>query len=480
MSAALALVREDNAYTQDWLAQAAEMRDRARVKALLANGANVDAATESGMTPLMYAASNGSAEIVQILLDCDAQVNAKRNDGLTAIDLAAFFGQLGVVRLLLQRGADPEARGRVETPAETWARVRGFVDIAEMLRDASAGNLTYPERSHSVRPSVENRPLIQEQGGSNFSAGPEAHRLPGENAEITLAASPVAPDLTAAARIRESEGKESSLPAAVDTVHQQEHAVTQSTTRGSHSPSEGSKSAAANPQFRPGLVFLERITSSWRHLIILTLAVMIVCGGATYGMLRTKDQQSSNIGTRGLQSVTPSATETLKSTTSADRETANHVEPVSNPMATVVRSSTAEVSEVKPEPSARIELAHKLDSRATQHQKPARYTFALFPNQPYATPTRKAAEWSPKRRNLSSIRTVPSSKPDSDITSNAGSTSSKPLTESVDEPKPAPLSVSVSRERSITPLLSNNDTRVADQAVPLVSTRPKRKVIQWP
>lgn len=477
MSAALALVREDNAYTQDWLAQAAEMRDRARVKALLANGANVDAATESGMTPLMYAASNGSAEIVQILLDCDAQVNAKRNDGLTAIDLAAFFGQLGVVRLLLQRGADPEARGRVETPAETWARVRGFVDIAEMLRDASAGNLTYPERSHSVRPSVENRPLIQEQGGSNFSAGPKAHKLPGQNAEITLAAGPVAPDVTLAASIKESGGSESSL---VDTVHQQEQAVTQSTTRGSHSASEAMKSPAATPQFRPGLVFLERITSSWRHLIILTLAVMIVCGGATYGMLRTNGQQSSTTGTRRIESVTPPATEIQKSTTGADGKTAKQVEPGSNSTATIVRSSAAEVSEVKPDPSARIELAHKLDSRATRQQKLEPYMFAVSPNQTYATPTRKVAEWSPKRRNTSSIRTLPSSNPNSDIMPNASSTSSKPMAESDDEPKPAPLSVSVSRARSITPLPSNNDAQVADQALPLLSTRPKRKVIQWP
>ena len=484
MSAALALVKEDNAHTQDWLAQATEMRDRARVKALLANGANVDAVTESGMTPLMYAASNGSAEIVQILLDSGAQVNAKRNDGFTAIDLAAFFGQLGVVRLLLQRGADPEARGRVGTSSETWASVRGFVDIAETLRDASQGNLTYPRASHSVTPSAEHRRLMQEHDGSNFSAGPEAQKLPGQNAEITHAVTPVA-DLSLAANIKESGDRESSIPVAVDTVRQPEQAVTQSTTQGTQSSSETVKSSAATPQFRPGLVFLERIASSWRHLIILTLAVMIVCGGATYGMLRTKAPESSTTGTRSLESVTPPATEIQKSPTGAVSKSQNQVEPDSNSIDTVVRFAAAEVSEVKSDPAARIELAHKFDSRATQQQKLEPYKFAMSPNQTYAVPTRKVVELSPKRRNLASIRPLPSSNPNSEIMhseimTNASSTNSNSEAESDHEPKPAPLSVLVSRARSITPLPSKNAAQAADQALPLLSTRPKRKVIQWP
>ncbi len=484
MSAALALVKEDNAHSQDWLAQATEMRDRARVKALLANGANVDAVTESGMTPLMYAASNGSAEIVQILLDTGAQVNAKRNDGFTAIDLAAFFGQVGVVRLLLQRGADPEVRGRVGTAAETWASVRGFVDIAETLRDASQRNLNCPGASHSVTPSAESRRLMQNHGDSSFSAGSEAHKLPGQNAEISLAVPPVA-EMSLVANIEESGDRESSLPVAVDTVHQPDQAVTQSTTQGTQSSNETVKSPAATPQFRPGLVFLERITSSWRHLIILTLAVMIVCGGATYGMLRTNTQESSTTGTRSLESVTPPATEMQNSSTGLVSKSQNQVEPDSNSTATVVRFAAAEVSEVKPDPAARIELAHKLDSRATQQQKLEPYKFAVSPNQTYAVPTRKVLELSPKRRNLASIRALPSSNPNSEImhseiNTNASSTNSKSEAESDHEPKPAPLSVSVSRARSTTPLPSKNAAQAADQTLPLLSTRPKRKVIQWP
>ncbi|MGI9165307.1 MAG: ankyrin repeat domain-containing protein [Pyrinomonadaceae bacterium] len=476
MSAALALVKEDNTHTH-LLPRAAEMRDRARVRALLANGANVDAPTESGMTPLMFAASNGSAEIVEILLDRGAQVNTKRNDGLTAIDLAAFFGQLGVVHLLLRRRADPEVRGRVGTSAETWATVRGFVDIAETLRQASECEVTYSEPGLSVSPG-ENRP-VQDESGNDFYPNPQLRQQPSANGEIGSAASPVTPDVTLAASSEESAAIESSLPAAVavDSVHQREHAVTQSTTRGSQTASEAPKRRATTPQFRPGLVFLERITSSWRHLIMLTLAVMIVCGGATYGMLRTNNAQISTTGVTTFESVSP-ATETPKSTNSAGSNTANQLEPGSDAIA--VKASASQVSEAKPDPSARMELAHGLNSRTTPQQKPEPHAFAFVSNQTYKTPPRKVAtESSPKRRDYPSTRILSVSNPNSDTTPTAGSAGSKLMPASEDEPKPAPLSVSVSRTRSINAVPSNNDARV-DQALPPLSTRPKRKVIQWP
>ena len=459
MSAALVSVREDNAHTRNWLAEAAEMRDRARVKALLASGANADATTENGMTPLMYAALNGSAEIAQILIDGGAQVNAKRNDGLTAIDLAAFFGHMGVVSMLLQSGANPEVRGRVRTSAETWATVRGFVDIAETLREAIDGTFKYPKRSNSMSPRVNNRP-----------SAPELVKPPTENPENAIAAT--APDTTLASSLKEN-SKDSSLPAPLDAVHQLEHAVTQSTSRGSLSVGEELKSRASTPQFRPGLVFLERLTSSWRHLMLLTLAVMIVCGGATYGMLRTKAQNGAT-KINNPEKVTPAAPE---KPTASVAVSANYVEPTTNPMAVNAKASAAQVSEVKPDTSTRIELAHKSDSRETPQQKQQPYTFAVFPNQTHAAPTRKtAAEWSPKRRNVSSIKIISSSTPHSEIMASSDSASSKPTAEIEEEPKPAPLTVSVSRTRSITAVPSNNDARGTDQGSPLLSTKPKRKV----
>jgi ankyrin repeat protein len=55
------------------------------VKSLLAKKANVNATTDTGATPLYYAAQQGHAKIVQFLLDAKANVNAPLNDGTTAL-----------------------------------------------------------------------------------------------------------------------------------------------------------------------------------------------------------------------------------------------------------------------------------------------------------------------------------------------------------------------------------------------------------
>ena len=472
MSAALASFNETNANIQDWLAQAAEMRDRARVKALLVNGANVDSATESGMTPLMYAASSGSAEIVQILLDGGAQVNLKRNDGLTAIDLASFYGQMDVVLLLLERGADPHVRGRVQTSSETWATVRGFIEIAEALRQAGDGKLASAiSRKGNNGPSSH----VKYQAKTSPSSGPEFPTLPAKNAENIRATSPPA-ELTLVAGSKESD-KDSSLPVSLEAVHQPEHAVTQSTTRGTHSAVEELKTRSETPQFRPGQVFLEKITSSWRNLTILTLAVVIVCGGATYGMLKNEAKESSTTKTNSVETITPPA-KPQQLNTSAVSVAPPQVESGASALAAVVKTSEVENSEVKTGPSSRMELAHKTDSRANSPQKQQAYTFA---KSTHAAPTRKtAAEWSPKRGNDSSIRIISSASQDSEVLPNTDSNSRKATVQSDDQFKPAPLTVSVSRGRSSTSLPATNDARVADHAVPLLSTKPKRKVIQWP
>ena len=469
MSAALASFNESNANTQDWLARAVEMRDRARVKALLAIGVNVDSATESGMTPLMYAASNGLAEVAQILLDAGAQVNLKRDDGLTAIDLASFYGQMDVVLMLLERGADPHVRGRVQTSAETWATVRGFVEIADALRQAGDGKL-----ASTISRKGNNQPTSQVNQAKNSSSVPEFGVRQAENAENIPAVSRTS-ELALVADLKQND-KDSSLPVPLEAVQQQEHAVTQSTTRGTHNAVEELKMPSETPQFRPGLVFLEKITSSWRNLTILTLAVMIVGGGATYGMLKKEGQQSLPTKTTSVEKVTPPA---QKVNTSAVNVTPNHYESDANAMAVVAKAPVIQDSEVQPDPSSRIELAHKTDTRANSKQTQQPYTFATLPKYTRAAPTKKtAAEWSPKRGNDSSIRIISSANQDSEVLHNTDSVSRKVQTD--DEPKPAPLTVSVSQGRSSTSLPAANDARLADHSVPLLSTKPKRKVIQWP
>ena len=63
------------------------------IQLLLDNYAYIDAESPNGSTPLMMAASYGSAEAVKLLLQEGADVSVKNQRGLTAIDFAQQAGR---------------------------------------------------------------------------------------------------------------------------------------------------------------------------------------------------------------------------------------------------------------------------------------------------------------------------------------------------------------------------------------------------
>lgn len=67
-----------------YLIKAAKAGDTEKMKRLLAEGADINAKTEDGVTALIAASLNGHAEIVNALIDKGADVNAKDKDGETA------------------------------------------------------------------------------------------------------------------------------------------------------------------------------------------------------------------------------------------------------------------------------------------------------------------------------------------------------------------------------------------------------------
>jgi competence protein ComGC len=88
------------------LAEAVRDADTGMVAALLSGGANVNARSASGLTPLHRAASRGLVEITRMLIDYGANVNAGSPKSVTPLHLAAGNGQVETVQLLIDSGVN--------------------------------------------------------------------------------------------------------------------------------------------------------------------------------------------------------------------------------------------------------------------------------------------------------------------------------------------------------------------------------------
>ena len=98
---------------------AAYWNDDAAVEALIAAGANVNAANRYGVTPLSQACINGNAQMVEALLKAGADANTFQHEGQTALMTAAKAGNADAVKALLDHGAEVNAK-------ESMARTNGF------------------------------------------------------------------------------------------------------------------------------------------------------------------------------------------------------------------------------------------------------------------------------------------------------------------------------------------------------------------
>jgi uncharacterized protein len=116
------------------VADAVREGNRAAVRALLDKGADVRAAQGDGMTALHWAAMNGDAEVVAMLVHAGADLKAAtRIDAATPLLLAAENGHSAVVRALLDAGADANAADASGTTALMFAAGAGDVDALRSL-----------------------------------------------------------------------------------------------------------------------------------------------------------------------------------------------------------------------------------------------------------------------------------------------------------------------------------------------------------
>lgn len=84
------------------------------VRALLDKGADINAKSPYGATPLYFAASNGHLEVVRLLVERGADVNAKDTFyGITALSSATAKGRAQIVKILIDKGAEGSAQALV-------------------------------------------------------------------------------------------------------------------------------------------------------------------------------------------------------------------------------------------------------------------------------------------------------------------------------------------------------------------------------
>jgi len=94
---------------QQTLADAAQQPDSTQALALIAHGADVNATSDDGTTPLMWAAHRGDYALVQALLKAHAKVDLSNAYGANAMLQAAQFGDVRIIEALLKAGANVES-----------------------------------------------------------------------------------------------------------------------------------------------------------------------------------------------------------------------------------------------------------------------------------------------------------------------------------------------------------------------------------
>ena len=99
------------------------------VKLLLSHGADVNAQSSSGNTPLMYACASGHAEVVRSLLEAGANVEDHNENGHTPLMEAASAGHVEVAKILLEFGAGINTHSNeFKESALTLACYKGMID----------------------------------------------------------------------------------------------------------------------------------------------------------------------------------------------------------------------------------------------------------------------------------------------------------------------------------------------------------------
>jgi ankyrin repeat protein len=121
------------------LFSAAQQGDIDKIKALLAEGIDVNKANPAGVTTLHVAASAGRREVCAFLIDNGADINAQAMRDLTPLHWATMTRREKIVDLLIVKGADVNAKDEKGETALDLAASSGIsIIIGELLAKKGA------------------------------------------------------------------------------------------------------------------------------------------------------------------------------------------------------------------------------------------------------------------------------------------------------------------------------------------------------
>jgi hypothetical protein len=133
------------------LVQAVTRPNLARVRSLLAAGANVNARNIHSSSVLAIAARQGYTSIAERLLKSGADVNSGNDRGWTPLMLAVSYGHLAIARALLRHGARTDLFNSQGTTALMLAAQRGDEDAVNLLLASGAATLARNKEGFTAR-----------------------------------------------------------------------------------------------------------------------------------------------------------------------------------------------------------------------------------------------------------------------------------------------------------------------------------------
>lgn len=166
---------------------AAYRQDIETANLLIRAGANVKAATRDGATPLSLASTNGDAAMIGALLKAGADANEKLPTGKTNLMLASRNGNVAAIKALLDAGANINAKEDLRgTTALMWAADEAHPAAITLLASRGAdlkarSNPAARGRGAALGKSGDPRRQVAAQGAA-LAAGQPAPDLNGNAA----------------------------------------------------------------------------------------------------------------------------------------------------------------------------------------------------------------------------------------------------------------------------------------------------------